>query len=214
MPDEFLSEAPPEALMELKIPGPLIPVLDPSSAADWEIVEGPALASLNLFEGTWCRIGAYWPPRGGYCTAEPTFIEIGRSHLETLPSILLLMGGWNAREVELGLSGCIPKNISSSLDLLCRSPPAPFRSNCIRTQLTMLENTNPLMGLFGLFKHGKVKAYYNSHLHQMRVLDGIMIQVKNPISGWSHKCRIRITSLTSCYPVTHLRPRIITPCTI
>ncbi|KAK7851006.1 hypothetical protein CFP56_043069 [Quercus suber] len=34
MPDEFLSEAPPEALMELKIPGPLIPVLDPSSAAD------------------------------------------------------------------------------------------------------------------------------------------------------------------------------------
>ncbi|KAJ0616271.1 hypothetical protein HanRHA438_Chr02g0087231 [Helianthus annuus] len=40
----------PLALTALKIPDPLIPVLDPSSAANWEIKGGPALESLNLFE--------------------------------------------------------------------------------------------------------------------------------------------------------------------
>lgn len=127
-PDAFLSEAPPPAFMEFKIPGPLIPVLEPSSAADWEIFEGLTLASRNLLESAGGTKGTKWPPRGGYCTAEPMFMGIGRSNL----------GGWNMREAEVCLICCCePKAESSSFDLLSLSPPDPFLSNCIHAKGTL-----------------------------------------------------------------------------
>lgn len=50
-PEGCLPEIALVAFMELKIPDPLIPVLDPSSAAVCDTTEGPVFASLNLFEG-------------------------------------------------------------------------------------------------------------------------------------------------------------------
>lgn len=136
--EEFLSELPPPRLLELKIPGPLIPVRDPSSAANWDIFGGITLASLNLWVGNWGGKGTN-VPRGEYgmVGAGPMFISVDLSHLVTSASSLLPLPtwGWNITDAEFGLIGCcIPSVTSSSFDLRFRSPPAPFRNVWVKTQ--------------------------------------------------------------------------------
>lgn len=97
---EFLSDAPPTfaLLIELKITDePLIPVLDPSSAAEGEIIEGTELelGSLNLFEGNSCTTEPNWASRGGCCDAQPTVTGPDSSDFEE-------SGACNIRE-EVGL---------------------------------------------------------------------------------------------------------------
>lgn len=122
----------PAALNELKTPDPLIPVLDPSSAAVCEITEGPAFVSLNLFTAVNGIV------RGGYCIAWLGFSVATLSHFEGLLSVLPPVEFWDIKEAEIGLIWCIPKDVSSSCRRLGLSPPE-YRSNWYRTKLPSLE---------------------------------------------------------------------------
>lgn len=56
-PEVSLSENPALVLTEFKIPDPLMPVLDPSSAAPCDKTDGGRLESLNLFDNDGCPNG-------------------------------------------------------------------------------------------------------------------------------------------------------------
>lgn len=125
----FFSDPLPAALIEVKMPGPFIPVLDPSSAAEWEMIGALAWTSLNLFGCLWWAKGEEnWAPRVGNWRLGPKLAGIERSHFKPPGSFLLFTPGCSTKDVEACLNGCALINASSLLHRLCLSPPTPFRS--------------------------------------------------------------------------------------